>query len=56
MYKSIESLCCAPGINIVLDVNYTSKINKLKECVVVQQKPSQHYKAIILRFKINFFN
>ena len=31
MYKSIESLSCAPGINIVLDVNYTSKINKLIE-------------------------
>ena len=28
MYRNIESLCCAPGTNIVLQVNYTSKTNK----------------------------
>ena len=25
MYRDIESLCCVPGTNIVLQVNYTSK-------------------------------
>ena len=28
MYRSTESLCCVPGTNIVLQVNYTSKTNK----------------------------
>ena len=29
MCWNIESLCCAPGTNIMLYVNYTSKNNKL---------------------------
>ena len=28
MYRNIVSLCCVPGINIELQVNYTSKISK----------------------------
>ena len=28
MYRNIETLCCGPGTNIVLQVNYTSKTNK----------------------------
>ena len=28
MYRNIESQCCEPGTNIVLQVNYTSKTNK----------------------------
>ena len=31
MYRDIESLCCVPGTNIVLQVNYTSKTNKFIE-------------------------
>ena len=30
MYRNIESLLCAPGNNIVLQVNYTSITNKQK--------------------------
>ena len=25
MYRNIKSLCCAPGADVVLQVNYTSK-------------------------------
>ena len=28
MYRNIESLCCAPGTTIVLQVNYISKNKK----------------------------
>ena len=28
MYRNIESLCCVPGTNIVLQISYTSKTNK----------------------------
>ena len=28
MHRTIKSLCCVPGTNIVLQVNYTSKTNK----------------------------
>ena len=28
MYRNIESLCCASGTNIVLEVSYSSKTNK----------------------------
>ena len=28
MYRNIDSLCCAPGINIVLQVNYTPIFNR----------------------------
>ena len=28
MYRNIEPLYCAPGTNMVLQVNYTSKTNK----------------------------
>ena len=31
MYRNIESLCCATGTTVVLQVNYTSKTNKLIE-------------------------
>ena len=30
MYRNIKSLCCVPGTNLVLLVNYTSKTNKQK--------------------------
>ena len=30
LYRNMESLCCAPGTNIVLQVNYTST-NKTKK-------------------------
>jgi len=28
MYRNTKSLCCAPGNNIMLSVNYTSEPNK----------------------------
>ena len=31
MYRNIDSLCCVPGTDIVSQVNYTSKRNKLTE-------------------------
>ena len=31
MYRNIKSLCYIPGTNIVLQVNYISKTNKLVE-------------------------
>ena len=29
MYRNVKSLCCVPGTNIVLQVDYISKPNKL---------------------------
>ena len=31
IYRRVESLCCMPGSNIMLQVNYNSKANKLIE-------------------------
>ena len=31
MYKNTKSLCCVTGTNILLQVNYASKMNKLIE-------------------------
>ena len=31
IYRSVESLCCTPRSNIMLQVNYNSKANKLIE-------------------------
>ena len=31
VYRNIESLCCIPGSNMVLQVNYASKTNKFIE-------------------------
>ena len=31
MYRDIESLCCVRGANIILQVNYTFKMNKQKK-------------------------
>ena len=31
MYRNTKAFCCDPGINVALQVNYTSKANKLRE-------------------------
>ena len=41
MYRNIESLCCVPGINIVLLVNYTSKTDKSKQTKQIHRKRDQ---------------
>ena len=38
MYGNTESLCCIVGINIVLYMNYTSKINSQKKEITLLGK------------------
>ena len=65
MYRKIKSLCCVPGTNNVLQVNYTSKTNKQKKNIRFVVTRSEGWwegklneggqKAQTLSYKINMY-
>ena len=52
IYRNIESLCCAPVTNIVLQVNYTSVLKEERTCnhsILIGSAVNNFYIVIIIQ-------
>ena len=60
MYRNIKSLFCAPGTNIVLWINYTSKTNKQahskRDQICKYWRGSQNQLKVVKKYKLPVIN